>query len=590
MATTFNAEYYKALGERGLALSNIRSAIRMKKDADIRKEDLELILFGDGVNYGVVSILSIMYTQVWYTTGKVANAPVLHDFEQAKNQYRENFALSVTPAGDGIRGLHPPQVDNPDAGQDNVDPNSIWLTDHGLETSMYGTGIIQLLENLADVVGVVASANGDGRGPYLTEEDAQVQMLVDGGYGILGLRTENSEIFLSGVDQWTIGQNGIDTPDNFTKKSSLISALKTIQDRFNSLLGVLQQEVDLLEGTNGDILKEFRVDLPDDPGLNDFINQVNEFIVKVQDYIDYFNQFDDPSPVINRADINSKLSEVLVYSQTIATAMNNRTNSIVSGMLGNASEGTRKHLVFWITEVVTKPDGPYAMLLAASDLLTMAQTNLSNRNSRLNFFTSNHDEWIETPLIQSIYDQAIMNVDKETINRWESNVLWNLVMSANKYMVLYKKLSEMLLPLNNDLWDESLGIWITDILPTTFLRNILTMSPPQETVIFRLVAFDTAQGESGDLDRADTFDTKSPQSDIISNDISFVQLENTANNQNVIMVNISEGLKERDFLMINDSEIAQIMAVTDDNYALDTDYGIINKIQKLFGVYFKLLE
>jgi hypothetical protein len=64
MAVTFNDEYQKALGERGLALVSKRFAIQMGIDANARKEDLEKILFGDGINYGIVSVLSLYYAQI----------------------------------------------------------------------------------------------------------------------------------------------------------------------------------------------------------------------------------------------------------------------------------------------------------------------------------------------------------------------------------------------------------------------------------------------------------------------------------------------------------------------------------------------
>lgn len=66
MATTFNAEYQKALGERGLALAGKRFAVQMGIDANKRREDLETILFGDGINYGIISIISLYYAQIYW--------------------------------------------------------------------------------------------------------------------------------------------------------------------------------------------------------------------------------------------------------------------------------------------------------------------------------------------------------------------------------------------------------------------------------------------------------------------------------------------------------------------------------------------
>ena len=589
MSTTFNEEYQKVLGERGLALVSKRSAIQMKLDAEKRRDDLEEILFGNTDKCGIVSVLSIFYNQIWLMAGRASSKPVLHDPVQAKSQYQSEFSLSVTPPGDGAGGLHPPEADNPNAGQNDVDPNSIWLTNHVLESTPSGIGVIQLLETLTKVIGIEA-VNGNGRGPYISQVVAQEQAALDRQIGMLGSRTENSEIYSTGTapnDQWWIGQNGIDNPDNYTLKSNLISALTNVRDKLNSLIPAFEKESIMVDEAKGAILQEFKVELPNDPDLPLMIWQVEMFIRKIEDYIDYFNKFSNPSPSANRAEINSMLSEVLAYTETIATALNDRVTSILSGMLGNASSGTKKYLTFWISEVVTKPDGPYSMLLAANDMLEQAQINLTKKNSRLNFFFTDHEKWIEDTTIQSLYDRAVMELDQATIKRWETDIIWNIIMSANKYKVLVRSLSQIPMPLSNDPWDDSSGVWITDKLPTSYLRNILTMEPPVETTFFRLLAYDTSQGDAGDFDRMDSFNTKSKQSDIMSDNVAFSQLANTQDNQSVIEVDASAGLKARDFLLVNGSEIAQIMAVSENQYALDMDYGAISQIQALYGLYFK---
>jgi len=223
-------------------------------------------------------------------------------------------------------------------------------------------------------------------------------------------------------------------------------------------------------------------------------------------------------------------------------------------------------------------------------MLNQAQISLRKNNDRLNFFSSDHGEWIEDTAIQSIYDRAVMELDQITIRRWETDIIWNIIMSANKYKVISMPLSQISMPLNNDPWDDSSGVWVTDKLPSSFLSNILTIKPPIETTVFRLIAYDTSQGNVGDFDRMDSFNTKSKQSDIVSDNIAFSQLDNTQDNQSVIEVDVSEELKERDFLLVNGSEIAQIMAVTDDQYALDMDYGVISQIQAIYGLYFKELS
>jgi hypothetical protein len=584
MATSFNAEYEKALGERCLALVSKRTAIQMRKKANARKEDLERILFGDGQNYGIVHIISILYNQIWIISGKKTSKPALHDFNQAMIQYQVEFALSVTAAGDGAGGLHPPQPDNPEAGQEEINENSVWLTDHALENTPSGTGIVQLIQNFISVIGNPAAVNGNARGPYASQVLAQTQAAADKGAGLLGLRTENSEVYSSGLNQWYIGQNGIDTPDNYTTKTTLLNGLSAIKTGLANLLNCLCQELDILNGADAGILQEFHVDLPDDLSrLQSFIPQIEGFINQVQSYSDYFGQYGDPSLASARDDINNKLNEVDGYMNSILLALGNRVAEIPA-VMGNSTLGVNKHLTFWVGDIVSKPDGPYAMLLSAQDMLAQAEASLREKDSRLAFFTEDYTKWLETPVINSIYNRAVLDLDQQTVLRWETDIIWNLVMAANKYKILsmpFSQISQM----SNAPWDDSSGEWITDVLPSAFLRNILTKTPPAETTFFRLAAYDTAQGNMGEFERMDAMDTQSPQSDIISDPIEFTQAGNTASGQSVIQVDAGLGLKERDFLWVN-GMIAQVIAVTDDKYALDIDYGAISSVRCLFGCYF----
>jgi hypothetical protein len=573
MSATFIDEYKKALGERGLALKGKRSAIQMGVEADFQRIDLEKILFGDGTNYGIVSILSILYNQIWLGIGKRTTKPSLHNLATAKSQYQSDFALSVTASGDGAGGLHPPQPDNPDAGQDEVDSNSTWLTDHDLEANPSGNGFLQLSQILISLIGVAASANGDGRGPYASQAVAQAPAQIDRGSGILALRTENSEVYSTETSlvQWWIGQNGIDTPDNFTFGSDLHTALTKLKTILDSFIACLQQEQDMVNGANGAIFQEFHVDLPDDSStLGVIIPQMQSFLDQLQEYIDYFNQFSDPSPSTDRSGINNKLSDIFLYLSSVNSAIADRVN-IIPGLLGDVNSGVNKHLIFWVSAVVAKPDGPYAMIFAAQDMLAQAQITLKTKDDILSFFTSDYSEWIETPPIQQIYNRAVLNLDQQTVNRWETDILWNLILSANKYKILSRPFSQLLSAFSNDPWDDSSGQWITDVLPTNFLSNLLTIPPPIETTIFRIIAYDTSQGDSGDLDRMDDFDTQSSQSDIVSGPVAFTQLVNTEVGQSVIQVDVSVNLKERDFLWINGNMIAQVIAVIDDQYSLDTN-------------------
>jgi hypothetical protein len=122
-----------------------------------------------------------------------------------------------------------------------------------------------------------------------------------------------------------------------------------------------------------------------------------------------------------------------------------------------------------------------------------------------------------------------------------------------------------------------------------------TISPPVVTTMFRVISFDTNEGNAGDFQRTDTFNTKSKQTDIISEDLPFTQQPNEKGPDGVMRSVISfneetaKQIKERDFLWLNESEIAQIIGVSDSNYMLDTDYGTIVSLRKLMGIYYVAL-
>jgi hypothetical protein len=222
-------------------------------------------------------------------------------------------------------------------------------------------------------------------------------------------------------------------------------------------------------------------------------------------------------------------------------------------------------------------------------MLTMAETNIQKKDENLNFFEQNHNRWIEPTVIQAVYDRAVLELD-QTIKRVETDIMWNLIQSANKYKVLSKSFSEIQVPLSNAEWDESSGVWIVDKLESGFLNNMRTISPPTVTTMFRIISFDTNEGDAGDFQRIDAFNTKSKQTDIISENLPFIQEADAPGPdgiiRNVVSFNEETAIKERDFLWLNESEIAQIIGVSNSNYMLDTNYGTIASIRKLIGLYY----
>lgn len=595
MATTFNDEYQKALIDRGLALSSKRFAVQMKEDAIKRKDDLELILFGDENNYGIVSVISLYYAQIYCGTGKKTSKLELHNFTTAKSQYQSNFALSVTAAGDGQDGLHPPQKDNPASGQDDVNSDSVWLTGYGLEEKASGTGLIQNIQTLLKIIGVKAVKNENDRGVYNNEEAAKLEASKDRGTGILGLRTENSEVFQKGDHQWFIGKNALDSPDDYTLKDQLLAVLKDVINNLDTFISLSSTTLDILKGQKCGIINSFNIELPiqDIPELEKTINQFRSFLHAMQSYHDYFVQYTHPSPKIDREKINEKLEEVKIYVQSMIMAVNTRCDGLPN-LMGNTQTGLIKHLSHWVTKLVKKPDGAYSMLLGAEEMIKMTNKDIDKKNENLLFFEKNKNRWIQASSITAIYNRAVFNLDK-TIRRFETDILWNLIQSANKYKIISKPFSKVKNSLSNDEWDRAVEVWVTDKTDAGLLKTTLTVSPPTESTIFRVVAFDTEEDDPGHFHRMDVFDTRSKQSDIVSDNLPFIQKENisvmdasgyvsrTAIGFNKETVGL---IKEGDFLWLNEAILAQVIGIGEEECMLDSDYGKIASVRKLFGFYY----
>jgi hypothetical protein len=410
-------------------------------------------------------------------------------------------------------------------------------------------------------------------------------------------------------------------------KSALISGLQNLRNGINDMVGLYQTTLAMLQGEGNAVLDEFQIELPqqDVSALTDAIALFQNFSQTIQGHIDFFNQYSDPSPATERAAINARLETVKTYGGIIVNGVNDRCDGIPA-LLGDASRGVNKHLTHWVAEVVKKPDGPYAMILGVDIMLAIAESNIQKKDDDLNFFELDKNRWIEATIIQAIYDRAIIDLD-QTIKRFETDIMWNLIQSANKYKVLSKPFDDIPLPLTNAEWDESQGTWVTDKLESGFLNNIKTITPPTQSIMFRIVCYDTSEGGLSDFPRTDAFNTKSKQTDIISEFLLFTREEDAPGPDGVLRSVISlsviyqaepwfndwessefpyndiagspfafnipalnnhieKRVRERDFLWLNESEIAQVIAVSESNYMLDTVYETITSIRKLTGFYY----
>ena len=593
--TTYSTEYEKARGVRSNAIMAIRSVRTLKEEAETRRDDLLPILFGQGTDQGIMSIIALYMEQARLTAGRKTSTPNFSS--DYATQFKSDLALCVTGSGDGDDGLYPPEIiegQPSEKAQKDFNKNSKWLNSYSLESvaAASSKGIKQFCQDVLTVVGTSALANANHRGPYSSQADAESQAQIDRGSGYLALRTENSEVYLeasgsfssssgeSSAETWYIGKNGIDTPDNYTFKADLISVLDSLLTSMNSYKTNLENTLSAL-ANRGAILEEFKVELPtDESRLNSALTKIIGDIELITSYRTYFNVISTGTSS-NRAAINAKLENLKTDCNTLITYY--ETASSQSTLeLGDVNSGIRKNLIYWTEELVKKPDGAYTILEGVPQLLSDAESQLSNADTRLNAFSSDVNSWLSVPSILGVFNQAVLNTDK-SIKRWETHIMWKNVLPANKYKILRKVVTSFS-GINNDAWDIQDPTVIIELNEAGFLLTEHVITPPTQHTLFRVFACD--EDGSSFIKRADSFNSYSEQSDVISNPISFSELPKQEECSCLHITEEKMPFVETDFVIINDSKLAQVQSVSENDLRLDDDYGEINSIKKLFGFYF----
>jgi hypothetical protein len=584
---SFNEFHFDALEKRNLALNQKKFAIKLKQDAVVLRDKINAILFGDTDNYGIVSVIQQYYKLLRLGNGVSTSKPSFADLQTAKNQFINEFALSVTVLGDGAGGIYPPDPQTPSTGTEKPDPDSVWLTNFEAESSPSATGIAQRIDELLTAVGIEASQDSDYRGSYTSAVLAQQAIAAQKGSGILGIRTENSELNTNtiGIETaYSIGRGGLDTPDSFSMKTQLLNALSNVISALDAWKNQSEIILKTLNGAKAEIITEYKIDLPfnDRNAVSASIDQAAYFIQTVQEFITYFSGFSNTTSA-NRAAFNTKLNELKDYVGTVLNGISDRCNDIPA-LMGDASAGLKKHLVFWVKEATRKSDGPYALLSAADNMITNSGKKMQEQDERLNFFDQDKTRWILAPNLTLIYDDHILDLDK-TVKEKRITLIWEPVVSANKYRILIRPFNEAKINLTNDLWLNAEEHWITAKVPETgLLRNTFTLPAPGIPVIARMIAYDSNEGTAGDFDRMDGFDTRSPQTDIVSDGIPFAQLKDISG-ATVLSVNKAEKLREQQLVWLNNSILAAVFSISEDVIQLDRNYGVVESVKKIFGLY-----
>jgi len=591
----YNEHHLKALEARGNALASKKFALKMKEKALADKEEMNRVLFGDKTDYGILSVIKMYYEAIAYGNGIKTSTPCFtHGLGSAKEEYAANLEKSVSPEGDGEGGVHPPDPKTPSSGVDEINNESVWFKGFSPDNAPTHNGISQYLERLAAVIGVEARNIADNRGPFITLEQAETERNNQRGSGVLGSRTENSEIVTGAGNPpvYYVGKNGVDFPDAFTDKNELLGAVgKTVKavdlwrTQHEFIIHILNGDAEPAGDKAGwDILTEYKVELPvgDIKSAESYVSFAGDWMDLLKNYAKYFDGFPDTASSTDadtRAEFNGKLNSLKKNLEGIREGVNKRCGEIL-GLFDDVGKGVLKHLAFWAGKAAQKPDGPYALYAMSEAMLSDAEAKITRADKDLNFFDGYKARWLMKPSPVTAYETPVLDLDGVTVKEKKLTVSWGMVLPANTYCLLMKKASNIN-NFSNDLWDTcEKELDVCDETPETGLvRTEAEIPLPNEPVFFRVVAGDVGENRMG------RENTCSPQSDIVGEPIPFSQLENRTG-LTVLSVDEKYGLRDMQYLLINGNEIIQIKSVSKNSVQLVCDYcGAVSRINKVYGYY-----
>ena len=105
--------------------------------------------------------------------------------------------------------------------------------------------------------------------------------------------------------------------------------------------------------------------------------------------------------------------------------------------LGTTTGGTRKSLVFWVTEAVKMDGGAVLMDSLSATAITDTHLDLVEKDNTLNFLETDRNKWIEPiKTIMTVFGTEL-DLDKTPLRNFLT-LYWDFIVSANKYLLLIK--------------------------------------------------------------------------------------------------------------------------------------------------------
>lgn len=476
------------------------------------------ILYGYGGNLGILNTMEPVFQAIRFASGSESTSPAaMHSIASCKSAWESKFSVALSASGDGAGGLYPPDPSFPSVASKDFNKTCSWLTTNDMSADLQFSGCFFYYLNLIPPIIGTAGLSTDNRGPYATMIAAMAARDAGLGTALMGKRTDNTEIV--GIEPTIyVGSGGIDTPDYYSgsEKPSLESALSNAIAALTSYIDAVTAFRTILQGTHP-ILVEAKVTLPaaSATACTTIINEASGLRTTLQNLLTYFSPINNTTSA-TRAAFNTTLGTLNGYCTSMQTTIQNEITTLKSLIGNSATEAIRQPFAFWVSTLLAKPSGP--LIVKKGIAISMADTTKGIATSDDALISQNPGStvWLEKPEIQSVFPDPLLDENGEVITA-RLAIIWSAPMCCNKYKVL-RRAYTIGNPIPNDQWTSNFDeFWITDIVPASgFVSMEFRQSPPTGMYIYRVVAYDTTEGAASSLDRLDTFNTSSLQSDILS--------------------------------------------------------------------------
>lgn len=551
----------QALENRAIALSSLSASLKEKESKEEELGFYYKYLFGDGGNnLGVINILEIYYKELDISVGRTTSRPALQGgINSSKNLWISAFDNAIKFQGDDANGFYPPDTQT-NIGDLNFNTGSNFLTTNGDNGETQGGIVVDIL-NAIEKIGEEASQNDNSRGSFNTESEAEELRDETKGSGILGKRTENSEVFNDGTEEepeWKVGKNGIDNPHWYNDGKDFENALQSIINEleiYETHIGSIKSYLEFIE--NGEHAQFEEAGMSENMPIDDINrittleNNIQNFISDLQEELEYFSSFtasDDISnqPNYNENVFNNKLQNTVPnLLNSIRTTLQSRANVVGTNIDFNNTEGSfRKWLVFWIKQAIGKFDGALVTINGIRDnTIPNAEKSLENANEAIEtLFGDDFTRFLIRPeVFAAFYNPEIDEETGEVISK-NTGLIWSANLAANRYNIYRRNVTTSTSLLSNDTqWQESDRIkQFVDLNEAeTMVRSDYTDKNVSSGIyVYRVKSFDTNELPKA-KDRLDTVlnkNTSSPQSDVVGKTYT---IESVSENKIKLTENIS---------------------------------------------------